>query len=212
MWNVCVGNTLNQELRTVTNEASRYTMWPVSGTLHKSVETGKMASSPRLLSSVFIATCLTFQPARKSFSLQSPHWNYVWYHSNVPDFPKPVVAYPTGSLVPRLLPSFLNEASISFVACSTNAGEGLVKLSHVVWRTWTCGGVAHSFCTAVKQLSESKERYQDCRRSSAQSFSGLWWQSVAHSLTCRFSGNVPLLHTSRYVIPRDSVLPGLPPH
>ena len=32
----------------------------------------------------------------------------------------------------------------AFVACSTNAGEGLVKLSHVVWRTWTCGGVAHS--------------------------------------------------------------------
>jgi len=31
-----------------------------------------------------------------------------------------------------------------FVACSTNAGEGLVKLSHMVWRTWTCGGVAHS--------------------------------------------------------------------
>jgi len=26
-----------------------------------------------------------------------------------------------------------------------------------------------------------------------------------------FYGNVPLLHTSRYVIPRDSVLPGLPP-
>jgi len=31
-----------------------------------------------------------------------------------------------------------------FVACSTNAGEGLVKLSHVVWRTWTCGWVAPS--------------------------------------------------------------------
>ena len=30
----------------------------------------------------------------------------------------------------------------AFVACSTNAGEGLVKLSHVVWRTWKCGGVA----------------------------------------------------------------------
>jgi len=29
----------------------------------------------------------------------------------------------------------------TFVACSTNAGEGL---SHVVWCTWTCGGVAHS--------------------------------------------------------------------
>jgi len=23
--------------------------------------------------------------------------------------------------------------------------------------SWTCGGVAHSFCTAVKQLSESKK-------------------------------------------------------
>jgi len=32
----------------------------------------------------------------------------------------------------------------AFVACSTNTGEGLVKLSHVQWRTWTCGGVAHS--------------------------------------------------------------------
>jgi len=29
----------------------------------------------------------------------------------------------------------------AFVTCSTNAGEGLVKLSHVVWHTWTCGGV-----------------------------------------------------------------------
>jgi len=26
-----------------------------------------------------------------------------------------------------------------------------------------------------------------------------------------YGRNVPLLHTSRYVIPRDSVLPGLPP-
>jgi len=47
--------------------------------------------------------------------------------------------------------------------------------------------------------------------SSAQSFYGPCLQSVAHSLTCCFYGNVPLLHTSRYVIPHDSVLPGLPP-
>jgi len=40
-----------------------------------------------------------------------------------------------------LYPGLLTPA---FVACSTNAGEGLVKLSHVVWCTWTCGGVAHS--------------------------------------------------------------------
>jgi len=30
----------------------------------------------------------------------------------------------------------------AFVTCSTNTGEGLVKLSHVQWHTWTCGGVA----------------------------------------------------------------------
>jgi len=89
----------------------------------------------------------------------------------------------------------------TFVACSTNAGEGLVKLSHMVWHTWTCGGVAHFFCTAVKRLSESKKRHQDCLMSSAQPFYGPCLQSVAHSFTCCFSGNVPLLHTSRYVIP-----------
>ena len=96
----------------------------------------------------------------------------------------------------------------AFVDCSTNPGEGLVKLSHVVWRTLTCGGVAHSFCTAVKRLSESKKRRQACLMSSAQSFYGLCLQSVAHSLTCCFSGKVPLLHTSRYIIQHDSGLPG----
>ena len=64
---------------------------------------------------------------------------------------------------------------------------------------------------SCKAASESKKRRQDCLMSSAQSFYGPCLQSVAHSLTCCFSGNVPLLHTSRYVIPRDSVLPGLPP-
>ena len=53
--------------------------------------------------------------------------------------------------------------------------------------SWTCRGVAHSFCTAVKRLSESKKRRQDCLMSSAQSFYGPCLQSVAHSLTCCFS-------------------------
>ena len=35
-----------------------------------------------------------------------------------------------------------------------------------------------------------------------------WIQKATLQLYRR---NVPLLHTSRYVIPRDSVLPGLPP-
>jgi len=80
-------------------------------------------------------------------------------------------------------PGLLTPASVT---CSTNAGKGLVKLSHVVWRTWTYGGVAHSFCTvtAVKRLSESKKRRQDCLMSNAQLFYGPCLQSVTHSLTC----------------------------
>ena len=58
------------------------------------------------------------------------------------------------------------------------------------------------------RLSESKKRRQYCLMSSAQLFYGLCLRSVAHLLTCCFSGNVPLLHMFRYV--SDSVLPGLP--
>jgi len=43
------------------------------------------------------------------------------------------------------LASYQGLLTQAFVACSTNAGEGLVKLSHVQWRTWTCGGVAYSW-------------------------------------------------------------------
>jgi len=60
---------------------------------------------------------------------------------------------------------------------------------------WTRGGVAYSFCTAVKRLSETKKYCQDCLMSSPQSFHGSRLQSVMHSLTC-LSENVPLLHTS----------------
>jgi len=74
-----------------------------------------------------------------------------------------------------------------------------------VWRSGTF------LLYSCKAASESKKRHQDSLMSSAQSFYRPCLQSVVHSLTCCFSGNVPLLHTSRYVIPRDSVLPGLPP-
>jgi len=70
----------------------------------------------------------------------------------------------------QLASSYPGLLAPAFVACSTNAGEGLVKLSHMVWRTWTCGRVAHSFCTAVKRLSASKKRRYVCLMSSAQSF------------------------------------------
>ena len=61
----------------------------------------------------------------------------------------------------------------------------------------TCGGVALSFCTAVKQLFEPKKRHQDCLVSlSAQLFYGPCLWLVAHTLTRSFSGNEPLLYTS----------------
>jgi len=63
---------------------------------------------------------------------------------------------------------------------------------------WTCRGVAHSFCTAVKQLSEQKKRCQDCLMSSTQSLYGLCLRSVAHSLICSFPGNMPLLRMSTH--------------
>ena len=37
-----------------------------------------------------------------------------------------------------------------FVTFSTNKGEGLVKLSHVQWRTWTWEGVARSWKNSKK--------------------------------------------------------------
>jgi len=61
---------------------------------------------------------------------------------------------------------------------------------------WMCGGVAHSFCTAVKRLPEPKKHRQDCLMSSAQSFHGPCLPSVAHSVTCGIFGYVPLLHMS----------------
>ena len=66
----------------------------------------------------------------------------------------------------------------------------------------TSAWVAHSFRTAVKD-SEPKKCHQDCLMLSAQPFYSPCLQSVAHSLNCNFSGDVPLLHTSRYVTEHD---------
>jgi len=46
-------------------------------------------------------------------------------------------------------------------------------------------------------------------RSTSDSLGDVSWIQKATLQLCR--RNVPLLHTSRYVIARDSVLPGLPP-
>ena len=85
-----------------------------------------------------------------------------------------------------------------FVACSTNAGEGLVKLSHAmtyldVWRSGTF--LLYSYKSAF-WIQETSPRLSDVEFS-------VVLQSVfaiGSALACDFSGYVPLLHTSRYVI------------
>ena len=97
-------------------------------------------------------------------------WEYVMVASII----NLVFCWPALSpLYSKGVPSYPGLLATAFVACNINAGEGLVKLSHMIWCTLTCGGVAHSFFTAVKWLSESKKRCQNCLMSSAQSFYGL---------------------------------------
>ena len=98
------------------------------------------------------------------------------------------------------------------VTSSANVGEGLVKLSHMQWLTWTCGGMAHSQ-KKHKEASALPITNTD-RRTTKHSTSGSlgdisWVQKATLQLYRR---NVPLLHTPRYVAARDSVLPGLPQH
>ena len=76
---------------------------------------------------------------------------------------------------------------------------------------WTCGGVAHSFRTAVKRLSEPTNCHQDCLVSSAQSFYGPCLRLVVHSLTWGYSATAPHVHpTSRYTIARDQFYQAFP--
>ena len=70
-----------------------------------------------------------------------------------------------------ILASYPGLLTPAFVACSTNAGGGLVKLVTVmtyleVWRSGTF------FLYSCKAASESKKRRQDCLMVSAQSFYG----------------------------------------
>ena len=93
-----------------------------------------------------------------------------------------------------------------FVACSTNVWEGLVKLSHVQWRTWTCGGVAQSW-------KSRKWAHYRLQTQTVQQLS-VWHQTVLATflgfrkpLYSLYRSNVPHLHTSRYITARDSGLP-----
>ena len=98
----------------------------------------------------------------------------------------PVASYP-GLLTP------------AFVACSTNAGEGLVKLSHAVtyldvWRSGTF--------LEKQQVSECATDYKHrCRTTehlTSDSLGNVSW--IQKAILQLYRKNVLLLHTSRHVI------------
>jgi len=60
-----------------------------------------------------------------------------------------------------VLASYPGPLTQAFVACSTNTGEGLVKLNHVQWCTWTCAGVAHYSYKAAFWTQEMSPRLSD---------------------------------------------------
>ena len=111
-------------------------------------------------------------------------------------------------------PSFVT--TLPFVACSTNVGEGLVKLitcNDVPGRWVDVWRVEHSLCTAVRRLSESKRRHQGCLMSSAQSFYGPCLDSVAYSLAVLlgmcYSSTCPgtSLHVISFARPSPMLVP-----
>ena len=108
---------------------------------------------------------------------------------------------PCSSLWVLVLALYSGLLTPEFVACRTNAGGRPGKTESHTMTYWMCGGVAHSFCIAEPKC------LQDCLMSSAQSFYDPCLRSVVQS---QFSGSVPLLHMSRYVIAHNWVLPGLP--
>jgi len=79
-------------------------------------------------------------------------------------------------------------------------GPGMTYLD--VWRIGTF--LLYS-CKAAFYIQETSPRLSDVEHSVVLPSVFAIGSALTYLL---FSGNVPLLHTSRYVIPRDSVLPG----
>jgi len=135
----------------------------------------------RCLANALVCSPLT-DSRRKGFKIPCQAPSPVYLPSLVKT---PKWLYPLNVARYVLAPHRLHTVDSTQVLVACSMFEGLVKLSHMQWHTWTCGGVAHSFSTAVKWLSELKKRHQDCLMSSSQSFYGLGLWSVAHSLQCQ---------------------------
>jgi len=110
------------------------------------------------------------------------------------------------------LASYPDLLTPAFVTCSTNTAEGLVKLGHVQWRTWTCRGVAHSRKNNkwVSALLITNTDRRTTERSTSDCLGDVSW--IQKATLQLYRKNVSLLHTSRYVIAHESVLPGFHPH
>ena len=66
------------------------------------------------------------------------------------------IAYYSETTPTNCVTSYPGLLTPAFVTGSTDAGEGLVKASHVQWCTWTCGGMAHSASKQVRYWSQTK--------------------------------------------------------
>ena len=120
---------------------------------------------------------------------QLPEWCECTVHFTTHKFLPPLVN--CHSLL-ALYPGLLTPA---FVTHSTNAGEGLIKLSHMQWRTWTYRRVAHSQKNH-KELSALPIANTDCRtteRLTSDSSGNITW--VQKATLQLYRRNVPLLHT-----------------
>ena len=69
------------------------------------------------------------------------------------------------------------------------------------------GGCVEEWHISSVEPSELNNRHQDCLMSSTQSSHGPCLRSVVHSLTCGFSGNVPLLlHVISFTTPSPALV------
>ena len=108
----------------------------------------------------------------------------------------PITSYKLYSVVYSLVPR-PSHPSVCLLLYSR--GERPGKTDHIKWHTWTLVDVWRSgtfllySCKAAFWNQEASAGLSDVECSVVYS---LCLQSVVHSLTCSFSGNVPLLHMS----------------
>ena len=156
----------------------------------------------RILSGYCSFAYRTGSPTRSEFTRIRSDWNQLTYclHSKAHNFaqesPIEKIKIPFRSPINVLSDGVL-------ISVSTKCGEWVVYPERVTYRSGTF--FLYS-CKAAIWIQETSPRLSDVECSVVLRSVFAIGSTLA---SCCFSGNVPLLHTSRYVIPHDSVLPGL---